>query len=298
MENPDKNQKSSKVVDMSFTQYSNEANVRHVLGISGGKDSAALAIYVKEKYPKIHDKVEYFFSDTGAELTEVYEFLDKLEAYLGKEIVRLSSGKDFDHWLSVHNEFLPSPQQRWCTRVMKIQPFEQFVGDDPVISYVGIRADENREGYISQKETIRAVFPFIEDGLVRDDIFQLLEDTVGIPEYYQWRSRSGCYFCFFQRQDEWLGLKRNHPELFEKAKSFENRKRERFDWAKGMQEIAGHGYTWSSQGSIEELVARAEKREASQGIISSDKGSARWQDLLKQQDDDDPEDQSCLICSL
>ena len=283
---------------MSFTQYSNEANVRHVLGISGGKDSAALAIYVKEKYPKIHDKVEYFFSDTGAELTEVYEFLDKLEAYLGKEIVRLSSGKDFDHWLSVHNEFLPSPQQRWCTRVMKIQPFEQFVGDDPVISYVGIRADENREGYISQKETIRAVFPFIEDGLVRDDIFQLLEDTVGIPEYYQWRSRSGCYFCFFQRQDEWLGLKRNHPELFEKAKSFENRKRERFDWAKGMQEIAGHGYTWSSQGSIEELVARAEKREASQGIISSDKGSARWQDLLKQQDDDDPEDQSCLICSL
>lgn len=283
---------------MSFTQYANEANVRHVLGISGGKDSAALAIYIKEKYPKIHDKVEYFFSDTGAELTEVYEFLDKLEAYLGKEIVRLSSGKDFDHWLSVHNEFLPSPQQRWCTRVMKIQPFERFVGDDRVISYVGIRADENREGYISQKETIRAVFPFIEDGLVRDDIFQLLEDTVGIPEYYQWRSRSGCYFCFFQRQDEWLGLKRNHPELFEKAKMFENRKREKFDWAEGMQEIGGHGYTWSSQGSIEELVSRAEKREASQGIISSDKGSARWQDLLKQQDDDDPEDQSCLICSL
>lgn len=25
--------------------------VRHVLGISGGKDSAALAIYMKQKYP-------------------------------------------------------------------------------------------------------------------------------------------------------------------------------------------------------------------------------------------------------
>ena len=41
---------------------------RHVLGLSGGKDSAALAVYIKDKYPDIHEKVEYFFSDTGAEL--------------------------------------------------------------------------------------------------------------------------------------------------------------------------------------------------------------------------------------
>jgi hypothetical protein len=181
---------------------------------------------------------------------------------------------------------------------MKIQPFEEFVGDDPVISYVGIRADENREGYISQKATIKAVFPFIEDGLVRDDIFRMLEDTVGIPEYYKWRSRSGCYFCFFQRQDEWLGLRRNHPELFEKARTYENRKREKFDWADGVQQIAGHGYTWSSQGSIDELVTRAEKREAEKGIITSDKGSVRWQDTWKEQEDEDSEDQACLICSL
>jgi 3'-phosphoadenosine 5'-phosphosulfate sulfotransferase (PAPS reductase)/FAD synthetase len=284
---------------MSFTQFCCDPQYRHVLGISGGKDSAALAIYIKERYPEIHEKVEYFFSDTGAELTEVYEFLDKLEAYLGKEIVRLSSDKDFDHWLKVHSEYLPSPQQRWCTRVMKIKPFEEFVGDDSVISYVGIRADENREGYISSKETIKAVFPFIEDGLVRDDVFQMLGDTVGIPEYYKWRSRSGCYFCFFQRQDEWLGLKRNHPALFEKAKAFENRKREKYDWAEGKQEIAGHGYTWSSQGSIDELVARAEEREKKNGIIAkSNSTTERWQDALLNSEDDDPEDQACLICSL
>jgi 3'-phosphoadenosine 5'-phosphosulfate sulfotransferase (PAPS reductase)/FAD synthetase len=274
-------------------------STRHVLGISGGKDSAALAIYIKERYPDIHEKVEYFFTDTGAELPEVYEFLDKLEAYLGKEIFRLSSGKDFDHWLKVHNEYLPSPQQRWCTRTMKIKPFEAFVGDDPVVSYIGIRADENREGYISQKETIKPIFPFIEDGLVRDDIFQLLEDTVGIPEYYKWRSRSGCYFCFFQRQDEWLGLKRNHPELFEKARAYEKREREKYDWADGKQAIAGHGYTWSSQGSIDELVARAEAKEKKNGVIAkSNNTNERWQVTLRNAVDDDPEDQACMICSL
>ena len=130
-----------------------EKETRHVLGISGGKDSAALAIYIKDHYPDISDKMEYFFADTGSELQEVYDTLDKLEAYLGKEIVRLSSGKPFEYWLKMHNNYLPSPKQRWCTRMMKIKPFEEFVGDDSVMSYIGIRADENREGYISKKES-------------------------------------------------------------------------------------------------------------------------------------------------
>ena len=97
---------------LSMAELAINKNTRHVLGISGGKDSAALAIYIKERYPDIHNKIEYFFTDTGAELKEIYDFLDRLEAYLGKEIARLSSGKDFDHWLKIHNEYLPSPQQR------------------------------------------------------------------------------------------------------------------------------------------------------------------------------------------
>ncbi|MCY4641127.1 MAG: phosphoadenosine phosphosulfate reductase family protein [Gammaproteobacteria bacterium] len=262
-------------------------NARHVLGISGGKDSAALAIYLKDNYPEIHKKVEYFFSDTGAELKEVYDFLDKLEAYLGKKIARLSSGKDFEHWLKLHNNYLPSPRQRWCTRTMKIKPFEAFVGNDTAISYIGIRADENREGYISHKETIKAVFPFIEDGLIRSDIFQLLEHSVGVPEYYKWRSRSGCYFCFFQRQDEWLGLKRNHPDLFEKAKRIE--------------QISGNGYTWVEGKTLDEVVTRAEEREKEQWVIKKADGKTRerWQETIcSKGEDDDPEDQACLICSL
>ena len=155
------------------------------------------------------------------------------------------------------------------------------MGDDPVISYIGIRADENREGYISHKETISAVFPFIEDGLVREDIFQILEDSVGIPEYYKWRSRSGCYFCFFQRRDEWLGLKRNHPTLFEMAKDIEKK--------------SGNGYTWVQGMDLDEVVKRAEERAA---LSPNKKVSIRWQDKLKQEVDDDPEDQACLICSL
>ena len=53
--------------------------VRHILGISGGKDSAALSIYLKHKYP--HMKIEYYNSDTGCELKETELLIDKLEAY-------------------------------------------------------------------------------------------------------------------------------------------------------------------------------------------------------------------------
>ena len=193
---------------------------------------------------------------------------------------------------------LPSPQKRWCTQMMKIKPFEAFVGDDPVISYVGIRADENREGYISRKESIKALFPFIGDGIVRDDVFRILEETVGIPEYYQWRSRSGCFFCFFQRQDEWLGLKRKHPALFEQAKAMEATVHEKgFDWEKVEKVSCGEGYTWSQSGTLDEIVERAEDNER-KGKSYKPKQAIRWQDAIKEAKDDEPEDQACLICSL
>jgi len=255
--------------------------VRHVLGISGGKDSAALAIYLKDQGLVLD--IEYFFTDTGAELPEVYEYLDKLEAYLGKEILRLNSGRDFEHWLKIHGNFLPSARQRWCTREMKIKPFEQFVGDDDVISYIGIRADEDREGYISHRSNIKAVFPFKDDGLVRDDIFRILEGSVGIPEYYEWRSRSGCYFCFFQQRREWLGLKRNHPDRFEAAKKFEKPE---------------EGYTWVQGMTLDEVVERAERAEM-EASKKQVKDGRSWQEVMIQEgEEDDPEDQACIICAL
>ena len=61
-----------------------EQKIRHILGLSGGKDSSALAIYMRDKVPEM----EYAFCDTGKELPETYEFLDRLEAFLGEKIER------------------------------------------------------------------------------------------------------------------------------------------------------------------------------------------------------------------
>ena len=62
-----------------------ERPVRHILGLSGGKDSAALAVLLHKEVPQM----EYFFCDTGEELQETYDYLDRLEARLGIQITRL-----------------------------------------------------------------------------------------------------------------------------------------------------------------------------------------------------------------
>ena len=327
------------------------SEIKHVLGISGGKDSAALAIYMSRKHPDIN--VEYYTCDTGKELNETYDLINKLNSVLGKNI-RLYKSIDelnspeknpFDHFLAMYGGYLPSATARWCTGKMKLEPFENEIGTTPTISYVGIRGDENREGYISKKENIQSIFPFrkniwsedvikkflansnidfvksnykllapkeklenilqyveqpisirftqkqkvnalldtdvklfnkvvyeflkttdypvgklesfslIENDEVLgiDDIFKILDDSgVGIPAYYlpleyeveingdlkkgtYSRSRSGCFFCFFQQKIEWVWLLEQHPVLYEKAIEYEK-----------------EGYTWTIE-PLEEL---------------------------------------------
>jgi 3'-phosphoadenosine 5'-phosphosulfate sulfotransferase (PAPS reductase)/FAD synthetase len=136
--------------------------MRHILGLSGGKDSAALAVLMHKKVPEM----EYVFCDTHKELKETYDFLDRLKARLGIKIHYLSAERGFDHWLDVYRGVLPSPQIRWCTRMLKIIPLEQYIGDGEATSYVAIRADEpERHGYKSTKPNIKVVFPFKEMGI-------------------------------------------------------------------------------------------------------------------------------------
>ena len=189
----------------------------HILALSGGKDSAALAVYMREKYPEL--ELEYVFTDTGCELPETYEYLDRIRAVLNIDITVINSEKNFDYWLKYYNGVLPSPQNRWCTRHLKLEPFEEYLGQSVSYSYVAIRADEKyREGYQNTKGNIMPRYPFIENGVILQDVINILKESgLGLPDYYKWRKRSGCFFCFFQTDNEWRGLKKYHPKEFYRA---------------------------------------------------------------------------------
>lgn len=371
-------------------------NIKHVLGISGGKDSAALAIYLKDKYPDLD--VEYYSCDTGKELDETYQLVRNLEVYLGKSIKILKAAEDspedpFDHFLSVYGGYLPSSMSRWCTKKLKLEPFEKYIaGDETVVSYVGIRGDEEREGYISRKSNVQSIFPFRKniwsedvigkvlsnnkipfikklyeefgtndkqnriqevldiklspkfsqrqkldtlleldiksfnkvvfaflkttdyplgktdhfplvensDVLIRADIFRILEESgVGVPGYYEKReyqveidgkiengyysrSRSGCFFCFFQQKIEWVWLFENHKELYEKAMEYEK-----------------EGYTWQQGETLKELSSpercKAIKLEHYKRMKrnKSNSSSAYLVDILS-----DAEGEGCAACFI
>jgi len=262
-------------------------NTRHLLGISGGKDSAALAIYMREKIPEM----EYVFCDTGKELKETYDFIKKLEGFLNKEIKKLpfslenmSDNYDFDTVLELYNGFLPSSQARWCTKKLKLEPFEKYIGENEVINYVGIRYDEQREGYITTKSNVKTVFPFVNDKIDIRGVNQILERSgVGLPEYYKWRSRSGCYFCFYQTKKEWLGLKKHHPDLFEKAKKYESEK---------------DGYTWREDMSLNELEKINDYELEKSNTNKNGFKSNRLIHLLDDDFDEENIEKPCLICHL
>lgn len=375
---------------------------RHILGISGGKDSAALAIYLKDKYPNLN--LEYYFCDTGKELDETYKLIENLKGHYGINITELkneeidSTGDDpFDFYFKSFRGYLPSPQARWCTSIMKLKPFEKFVNGEPTVSYVGIRGDEDREGYISREKNIQSIFPFRkniwssdvmslffdpsnqeqilsnfsqyhkgkkldnivsilnepitfdrnfrseteivlkrkannaldlgipefnrsvfeylkttdyalalqddfemldnEDILVREDIFRILRESgVGVPAYYEKvefevegqkgeyaRSRSGCYFCFFQQKIEWIWLYEQHPERYKEAMKYEN---------------VDEGFTWVPNETLEELIKPARVKEIKLGHImrskkKETKSSPYLLDILE-----DTERDGCNTCFL
>jgi 3'-phosphoadenosine 5'-phosphosulfate sulfotransferase (PAPS reductase)/FAD synthetase len=261
---------------------------RHIVNLSGGKDSTALAIFLRDKLPQ----VEYLFCDTHKELPETYEYLDRLAAYLGRPIIKLNAQRGFDHWLDMYGGMLPSARVRWCTRKLKIEPFEAYVGGDTIWSYVGIRADEARSGYVSTKPNIHPVFPFKEFGLGLADVERLLESSgLGLPSYYEWRQRSGCTFCFFQRSGEWVGLKERHPELFEEAKAYEN-------------ERGGERFYWRQRESLAELERpeRVAQIKAQHSIRLEQERRQRPDrpliDLVGAALDAEDDDQGCDICHL
>ena len=222
-------------------------SVKHVLGLSGGRDSAALAVYMRQHHPELD--IEYFFTDTGKELPEVYEYLGRLEGFLGQRITMLNPDRDFDFWLKQYNNFLPSAQTRWCTRQLKLRPFEHWLRpmlEDgfTIYSYVAIRSDEEyREGYSSKHDSLVVRLPFKHAGIDKAGVLDILDGAgLGLPKYYSWRTRSGCTFCFFQQKIEWVRLKEQHPEAFEEAKTYEKNAVEQ-----------GSPFTWSQGESLEEL---------------------------------------------
>lgn len=186
-----------------------------IVAFSGGKDSTCLALRLKEMHPG-RDFI-YLFTPTGDELPEMKDHLQRMEERLGK--LTYLTNHDLHFWIKEFNA-LPNWRQRWCTRLLKIEPIIAYMKKHiPCVLYVGLRADEKgRKGLRDYGDGCEYKFPLQEWNWSLLEVETYLRfHGIEIPR------RTDCARCPFQRLVEWKRLSQERPELFESAIADENR---------------------------------------------------------------------------
>jgi 3'-phosphoadenosine 5'-phosphosulfate sulfotransferase (PAPS reductase)/FAD synthetase len=189
--------------------------VTHVVAISGGKDSTALALRLAEVEPRSY---RYVCTPTGDELPEMFEHWRKIGEMLGSKILPIMAHKGLNGIID-EQKCLPNNRMRFCTRILKIEPYRKWLSEHtPCTSYVGLRADEEGRagGAYSDIEGVTMRFPLREWGWGKAEVWAYLEQhNIKIPE------RTDCARCYHQRLGEWWRLWREFPETYAHAEAQE-----------------------------------------------------------------------------
>jgi 3'-phosphoadenosine 5'-phosphosulfate sulfotransferase (PAPS reductase)/FAD synthetase len=190
--------------------------VAHIIGLSGGKDSTAMALGLQRRTSQ---PLNFVCTPTGDELPEMEAHWNRLGEILGQPLIRLSSGWTLDSLIE-HYGALPNWRQRWCTRRLKIEPYKAWIAEQanagPVVSYIGLRADEDdREGvdYTTDLglfgQNITTRFPLREWGWGIAEVWGFLDECgVCIPD------RTDCARCYAQKLIQWRNLWQFHPDIY------------------------------------------------------------------------------------
>jgi len=182
--------------------------MRHIIPISG-KDSLTTAI-VQSRVNNEEANYEYVFNDTGTELPETYQWLDKVEDKLNIEIKRI--GKSLED-IIYDQKMLPSIKARFCTRMSKIEPLEKYLEGEDAYLYFGLRYDEpERKGYDNQgHKNLIPVYPLRQNKIKLNDVYNILTHHDLLPPTFFWQrlydavnQKLGDHFQLLDKLPQWF----------------------------------------------------------------------------------------------
>lgn len=201
-----------------------------VASVSGGKDSAALSLWLTEQGIE-HRRV---FADTGWEHPATYEYLrGPLTLKLGPIDEVKSPVGGMVEWIEKKSMF-PSRPRRFCTTELKVKPLISYIGrlqDEfgEVVSAVGVRAAESEA---RSKLAEREWSDDFDCEIWRPLIGWSEQDVIDIhkrhglapnPLYLRGAARVGCFPCIFSRKEEIKLVAELAPERIDLIRALEER---------------------------------------------------------------------------
>lgn len=230
---------------------------KRFISFSGGVESSTLCLI----YGKVAKPI---FADTGSEHEEMYERLDYFEKRMKEfhgndfEIIRVSKGSLKDYIKNSH--FFPSPNARYCTRMFKIEPIDEFLmsqGECELMIGLNVNEASDRTGNYGLQANVKYTYPLVENGLTREHCKIMLKIASLEPVFPPYMNRGGCDICFFKSKAEWRSLvllnKAKALELAEFEESIQDKREEYYYMNSSIGKIRDFINAVESQGELFDL---------------------------------------------
>ena len=213
--------------------------MKHIVSLSGGTASAICADLVMKKYGR--DNVTLFFMDTNWEDEDLHRFLNDLESYWEKEIVKVKDGRT-PLQVGEDVKFILNSRVRQCSFQLKIKPFTNMIKkhEKPVTVHLGLDWSEEHRMPAPKKqyeeiEGVSVDYPLIWKPLIKKKYSEVVESWgIEIPRLYELGfPHNNCGGrCVAQGKKEWRRLKNIFPERFEEVADWEQMMKETLPTAK------------------------------------------------------------------
>ena len=198
--------------------------MKNIISFSGGKNSTAMLLMMLEDGYKIDDIV---FADTQMEYPEMYDYISKVEKYLGREVTFLKPYKTYKEAFYTRlqrGKFkgniygFPTLRGKWCLRYLKLTPLDNYAKSikGEFLIWVGITIDEpKRYERLCKFENKRAYL--CENKITDNDCLIYLKSKNLLNPLYKKFSRLGCWICGNQKINDLRILRKDYPDLWQEA---------------------------------------------------------------------------------
>lgn len=201
--------------------------MKRFISFSGGVESTTMCIlYGKD--------AKAIWADTGSEHSVMYERINYVENRIKEihpkfEIIKVKGfskhkGEEYDtlDGLTMAYKFMPTAWSRYCTRIFKIEPIDNFLksqGECELMIGFNVDEENDREGNFEMCENVNYRYPLVEEGYTRDDCENILLQYDLHPNFPVYMLRGGCKRCPFKREVEYKAMYfLNKPEFLEGMK--------------------------------------------------------------------------------